>query len=280
MQFMPCMYVGTQRRRLQQEQFSLEFTQLSSLPVDAVSSTTACQPADLVAGQDCYVIDAGFTPSYVTNGTSDFVVGEIGGYLNQTMASGGLNDSSVDLLGLNFLGFTQVPVDGEVTPEGEDRGGDGGVAGVGQSNSIDTTRDNMLIGAAAITVAAIGALALFVVVVRRRRNDQPYLKHLEDDESLFSIDGPATNNSSDSRGSPDQPADRAIVLQDADYDGAESYEEFGVEALHNSTSGWDHDLRMKQPMFVRAAEAQIQEDLGPKQTNTARTYFSPNTVDL
>jgi len=290
LEFMPCEYFGTlqrQRQLQQQQQPSLEFTSLSSSPTDVVSSTTVCQVADFRNGQDCYVVESGFTPTYVTDGSNDFVVGAVGDFLNGTMARGELNNSSPELLGLSFRGFTQVPVDNEATPDQEDRGGgddnSGNVAGAAEQGGVDNSRDFMIGGVAAISVAAVAVLLVAILLVKKRRTEKVYLKHFDDD-SIFSIGGPGTNESSDPpKDNADLPIEeRAIILQDAEMEEEDwSMTELGVEALHDGTMGWRGEIKTERPTFIRAeVEAQIQEDLGPKRTSPSRSYYSPNTVDL
>ena len=303
MRFMPCRYDGTVRRRLQQQQQQqqqqqlLEFTRLSSLPVDGLSSTTTCSEQEQRPGQDCYVVDAGFTPTYITLDTTEGAVNELGMFLTDTMDGGALDDSAQNLTGLVFRGFTQVPSDTEEAPD--DRGDS--VAGVGgQEGSIDNSRSALIGGASAITLAILGALVVVLFVVRRQRREELYSKHVEDG-SVFSIgaggtlsSGPKNNAGSNSPGGSSGDHMRAIVLSDEEMlMSADEADEMGFEALPGE---WNHDPdtcqsptceiclsdKMKQPTFVRAdTEAQIEHDLGPQRTvSPDRLYYSPDTIDL
>jgi len=285
-QFLTCLYTGTSQRRLQDA--SLEFTKLSSGPADTVSTEQSCSQSEEAAGADCYVVDAGFTPSYLTDGSNVFVVNTIAAFLNGIMQDGSLNDAHPDIQGLSFRGFTDVNLgSGDVTPD--DRGGT--ITGANQQTNLDGENRTMIAGFSAIAVAATGVVIVVLLVVRKRRTQREvYQKHIMEDASLYSIEGPTTTKVSS--GEKNREPRSVIVNEESEDD--EVYLE--DEVVHNVDDEWEHDpetchsatcpicQETRQPTFVRAADmengSQVQSPSHAPSPPTRREYFSPDTIDL
>jgi hypothetical protein len=263
-------------------------TRTSSLPVDKVSDDS-CTANETETGFSCYVVDAGFTMDIVpaVTTTDEGTARTLGDFLSQQMDGGDLKDADELIHKLSLRGFPDSEVLVSETPTGDDPSA---AAATGfEQDSVNT--GGIIGGTVAIIAAAVIATMVAFFIMRKRRQSQEYLKHLEENGSLYSIEIDTEGGTS----KENSPARAMVITGDDAYSGEDSmfdvYEEDGdpeewnhdVKTCKSSTCQICQERKLKKPMFVPAATmaADVERDLAPiREKADKRSYPAPDTIDL
>ena len=293
LEFLTCDF-DERRRRLDQIEERFELLDLSSIPVDEVSSD-ACAADELEESDApfrCVVVDAGFTTRMFIKASEEEVLQTFGDFLKELMASGDLNSADPSIHRLSFRGFSDSTVIIPPTPPQPGADDDSGAAGAQDGTNVDTNVGGIVGGTMAVVVAAVAALVVMFFIARRKKRSDEYLKHFEEN-SIYSIELDGTFLEENS------PEAKARVLNDNDNDSysssvyhdtflksyeAEGTEGHDVKTCKSSMCDVCQAHKLQMPSFVRAESmtAATQRDLGPKryQSSNKRGYSHDDTVDL
>jgi hypothetical protein len=214
---------------------------------------------------------------YANAKTATNILGSFGAFLASEMDSGRLNGG--DVVGLHFLGFTNVGTSG-TSP-------DTTAAAAQQGGTTSSNRNiGVIAGSAAVACAVLILVVVLFVALRRKRGDHREV-YLKQDEDLRDLDGdeetylaPDMNMKSilvDEDENSFSSSLKGIKLEKKDV--VESVEKYGVHKCSSATC--EICQNAKQPTFVSTDWRVIQAELGPRIYHPkSRRYVAEDTVDL